>query len=163
MFYAAIHSSGGDAPPNSRWVRQIAAPLQWIRAFLGRNIGDLHRDFSLDAHLRKGKRIKITTDACPHGLGGVLEIENRIVSFFSSPLSTVDRQVLSLPSEPSSRDQQAAEALAMLVALRLWAGWWRNQRVRLAVRTDNVATLSMVCRMQPHSEQLGVIAREIAL
>ena len=58
---------------------------------------------------------------------------------------------------------QAAEALAMLVALRLWSSWWLDQRVCLAVQTDNVACLSMVCKMQPHSEQLGLIAREIAL
>ena len=163
MFFAAIHAPVGDAPANCRWVRQIAVPLRWIRAFLDRNSGNLHRDFSLDTHLRRGKRIRITTDACPYGLGGVLEVDDIIVSFFSSPLSSTDREVLSLPSEPSSRDQQAAEALAMLVALRLWSNWWLDQRVCLAVQTDNVACLSLVCKMQPHSEQLGLIAREIAL
>ena len=33
----------------------------------------------------------------------------------------------------------------------------------LTVRTDNVATLAMVARMQPHSAQLGIVARELAL
>ena len=64
---------------------------------------------------------------------------------------------------PSSSDQQALEALAVLVALREWAPVWRDQRVSLLVRTDNVAALSLIVRMQPHSETLGIIAREMAL
>ena len=51
----------------------------------------------------------------------------------------------------------------MLVALRLWAPYWRTRRVILTVRSDNIATLSMVAKMQPHSPQLGIIARELAL
>ena len=51
----------------------------------------------------------------------------------------------------------------MLVALRLWSSHWRNRRVTLTVRSHNVATLAMVAKMQPHSQQLGIIAREIAL
>ena len=51
----------------------------------------------------------------------------------------------------------------MLVALRSWSSHWRNRRMTLTVRSDNVATLAMVAKMQPHSQQLGIIAREIAL
>ena len=51
----------------------------------------------------------------------------------------------------------------MLTALRLWAKWWENDRVSLAVESDNVATLTLVAKMQPHSQQLGIIARELAL
>ena len=74
-----------------------------------------------------------------------------------------DRDVLSISTEPSSKDQQTLEALAILVALRHWAPRWKDQRVHLAIRTDNVAALTMCCKMQPHSETLGVIARELAL
>ena len=75
----------------------------------------------------------------------------------------MDREILALEATPFSRDQQAAEALALLVALREWALHWRDQRVRLSVRTDNIAALTMLGRLQPHSEQLGLIAREVAL
>ena len=51
----------------------------------------------------------------------------------------------------------------MLLALRSWAPKWRGKRVSLAVQSDNIATLSMVARMQPHSVRLGRIAREIAI
>ena len=36
-------------------------------------------------------------------------------------------------------------------------------RLVLCIRTDNVAALTMVARMQPHSAQLSIIAREMAL
>ena len=62
-----------------------------------------------------------------------------------------------------SPSPQALEALAILVALREWSAHWKGKRVQLVVRTDNVAALTLVCKMQPHSEQLGRIAREMAL
>ena len=51
----------------------------------------------------------------------------------------------------------------MLVALRLWSPDFRDGRIFLSARTDNMATLSLVAKMQPHSENLGLIARETAL
>ena len=71
--------------------------------------------------------------------------------------------MLNLSSTPSSKDQQSLEALAILVALRSWKSYWINRRVQLSVRTDNIAALTLVAKMQPHSEALGVIAREMAL
>ena len=62
--------------------------------------------------LRRGLRIKITTDASPYGLGAVLSVDKEIVSHLASPLTPTDREVLGLPTTPSSSDQQAAEALA---------------------------------------------------
>ena len=70
---------------------------------------------------------------------------------------------MGLAADGSSKDQQALEALAMLVALREWAPEWLDKPVVLHVRSDNTAALSMICKMQPHSEQLGIIARELAL
>ena len=51
----------------------------------------------------------------------------------------------------------------MLVALRAWSSRWAGKRIRLTVQTDNRATLALVAKMQPHSQQLGIIAREMAL
>ena len=75
----------------------------------------------------------------------------------------LDRQRLQLAPQPSSKDQQVLEALAMLQALRLWGGYWLRDRVTLTVQSVNVATLSMVAKMQPHSAQMGLIARELAM
>ena len=51
----------------------------------------------------------------------------------------------------------------MLVALRIWSELWLKGRIMLTVRSDNLATLALVAKMQPHSPQMGIIAREVAL
>ena len=163
MLYAAIHSPASGAPHNCVWRKQIDIPLAWIRAFLQQTQGQLIREFSLQSFLRRGLKHTITTDASPWGLGAVLEIDNQIVSCIADQIHDTDRKVLSLSDTGEARDQQVLEALALLVALREWASHWTNRRVQLSVRSDNMAALAMVCRMQPHSEQMGIVAREMAL
>ena len=144
-------------------MRQIRIPLEWIRAFLRGTAGNLERIFDLDAYMRRGVRIEITTDASPWGMGAVLVINGAIKSHLSTPLTSTDREILGLGTTASSSDQQAAEALAILVGLREWAPRWKNQRVCLSLRTDNVAALTTLVKLQPHSSTLGIIARELAL
>ena len=118
---------------------------------------------SLESYFRRGISMVITTDASPYGIGGTLEIGGEVVSFFAGEITSTDKAVLSLQQSPSCKDQQTLEALAMLVALRLWSSYWSSRRVVLTVRSDNVSTLAMVAKMQPHGPQLGLIARELAL
>ena len=58
MLYGAIQACAeGSAPPtgpNTRWVRQIRQPVDWILAFLTGRVGDLTRRISLDSYLRRG-------------------------------------------------------------------------------------------------------------
>ena len=143
---------------------KIEVPLTWIAAFLAREQGDLERKFRLDQYLGRGRSLRITTDASPWGLGAVLETDGVIVSYLFDKVEHTDREVLGLSCDGDSCDQQALEALAMLVALREWrAHWRRNIRVQVGVRSDNMATLAPVCKTQPHSGQLGIVARELAL
>ena len=107
--------------------------------------------------------MRITTDASPWGLGAVLEMDNVIVAWIADTFSSSDKAVLSLASTPTCDDQQVVEALAALVALREWCAHWKDARVTLEVRSDNMATLSMITKMQPHGPRMGVIAREMAL
>ena len=51
----------------------------------------------------------------------------------------------------------------MPLALRFWRYHWARERASIHVSGDNMAALSMVAKMQPHSATLGVIARELAL
>ena len=67
----------------------------------------------------------------------------------------VDMRMLNLGTPLSAKDQQALEALAILVALRVWKRYWTSTRLTLAVFTDNMAALALVAKMQPHSPQLG--------
>ena len=165
MFYAAITkpNTAGGCPPGCCWLSQIQIPLDWIQAFLNEHVGDLIRVFSLDAYLRRGPPVVITTDASPYGLGAILEIGGTLTSFFSDVLSDQDRLVLNTAPDPNCSYQQVLEALAVLVALRHWHTQWRGRRVQLELKTDNVAALTLVTKMQPHSQRLGLIAREMAL
>ena len=55
------------------------------------------------------------------------------------------------------------EALAVLVALRIWKRVWSLGRATIRVATDNMAALATVCRMSAKSHSLSVVARELAL
>ena len=156
MLYGVIKADDtGKAPENCRWTKQALQPLTWLQAFLNAQSGSLVRRLSLDSFLRKGDSVCVTTDASPYGLGAVLEINGAISQWFSCTINTTDIQVLSLNNPPTSADQQSLEALAALVALRHWWHIWRYNRVTLTLRTDNIATLTMCARMQPHGRTLG--------
>ena len=130
-------------------------PLEWIIAFLSGVRGNLVRRLTVEDYLRRGVFVGITTDASPYGLGGVIEVGGVIVGWFADQVGSTDRQILGLGEVPSCKDQQVLEALAVLVALRTWKHHWLGKRVTLCVRTDNIAALTMICNMQPHSTQLG--------
>ena len=63
----------------------------------------------------------------------------------------------------SADGQQIWEALAMLVALKLWVKDLVLQRISLQVRGDNVGALVLLIKMRPRTSQLAIIARELAL
>ena len=92
-----------------------------------------------------------------------MEANDKVVSYFAEPVADYGRAILKIRPDPSCEDQQVLEALAALVALREWSTFWCGERLVLTVRTDNVATLAMVAKMQPKSSRLSLIAREMAL
>ena len=63
----------------------------------------------------------------------------------------------------TSAAQQVAEALAILFGMRAWSHHWVGKAPKIEVRSDSVAALSMVARMQSASPELGFVARELAL
>ena len=59
--------------------------------------------------------------------------------------------------------QQLWEALAILVAVDLWSAHWKQQRIVLKVRSDNVTALTLLTKMRPPSPSIAVVARELAM
>ena len=164
MLYASLHSSTDSRPhEGSVWTKQIQVPTDWIACFLDGHRSDLVRVMTLDAHYRRGLRIDITTDASPYGMGAFLCVGGKPVEYFAVATTAQDAKALGLELSTDSKCQQAFEALALLVALRHWRSFWTDRRCTIHVASDNMAALSMVCRMQPHSPSLGVVARELAL
>ena len=49
------------------------------------------------------------------------------------------------------------------IALRHWSAKWLQTRVVLSIRSDNIAALSMLCKVSARSKALGIFARELAL
>lgn len=78
--------------------------LRWISASLCGAEVNLHRDIHLDAFLRRGDNITITTDASPWCIGGVLEINGSVASFFCDRLGSSGRTLLDLGETPSSKN-----------------------------------------------------------
>ena len=58
---------------------------------------------------------------------------------FSDIVSDLDKEMLDITTAVGSAAQQVLEAFAILVALRLWYGYWQGSRARLAIRGDNIA------------------------
>jgi hypothetical protein len=85
-----------------------------------------------------------------------------VAHWLSSPLTAIDYDKFDLTAgDPAG--QQVWEALATLVALREWLPEWKEQRICVKVRGDNVTMLKLVLSMRPHGWRLAIVARELAI
>ena len=107
--------------------------------------------------------VVIYVDASPFGLGGWISVSGRPLQYFADGISESDCLNLGVKGNVGSAGQQAFEALALLVAVRLWLPQFKTQRVKICLRGDNMAALYAVAKMQPKSKALGIVARELAL
>ena len=160
--YSALHAEKTNAPKGCIWTKQVHHSFSWILAFLAGERGSIIRDYSLSHFRREGPDVVITWDASPWGMGATLQVAGQFVEFFSIPIDPMDEVTLST-SKGSSDGQQVWEALAGLVALRVWAKFWQGQRARLHVRGDNVGALTLFSTLKSSSPPLTKIAREFAL
>ena len=84
------------------------------------------------------------------------------IAYFSIVITEHDEAVLG-HKRGEHEGQQGFEALALLVAIRLWMALWRMKRVRLALRNDNVGALTMFTAPKGKSMPMNAVAREYAL
>ena len=163
MLWAALFDvRPSGAPRGTIWRSQIDPCLWWLKAFLTIQVGSITRRFYFLQHYNIDNTVIIGLDASPDGIGGWLYMHNAVVSYFSSTITATDRDMLGISDAVGSAGQQAAEALAILVSLRLWHRHWSTARTRLVVRGDNVAALTLLVKLQPKSASLTLVARELA-
>ena len=124
-------------------------PLKWISAFLDGKPNTLERTCPLQDYLSDGHEVEITVDASPRGIGGTLQEDSEITEYFRDDLTEEDADMFNHPLG-AAEGQQAWEALALLVALRIWSHKWRNRRIFLRVKSDSISALTMVLKMQAH-------------
>eukprot|EP00435_Cladocopium_sp_Y103_P026794 s2314_g6.t1 len=128
------------------------------KALLRNEYGPLERRFNVD-HDTDGW--EIITDACPWGIGGVLYQHGVPKRWFSSPLtSELLQKFKAQVGDPAFNT--AWEALALLVALRLWLTKF-PRAFTMRVKSDNVGALRMLLKLTSQSSALATIAREVAL
>lgn len=91
-------------------------------------------------------------------------INNTVMAYFSSPLAEDDEHMLKVKIGDSA-GQQAVEALAVLVALKLWRRIWYRPGISLRIRSDSVSTLTLLIKLRAsrNSAGMSVVARELAL
>ena len=86
----------------------------------------------------------------------------RAIAYFWESLTDIDFQRFGF-ARGDAAGQQTWEALAILIALRLWSGRWKKKRVVLTVRSDSVSALVILLKFKTKGVMPGLIAREIAL
>ena len=128
--YSALHSKTTNAPKGCIWTKQVLRSFSWILAFLAGEQGSIVREYSLSHFRREGPDVVITWDASPWGMGAALQVAGQFVEFFSIATDPIDEVTLNT-SKGSSDGQQVWEALAGLVALRVWSKFWQGQRAKL--------------------------------
>jgi hypothetical protein len=164
--WAAVSGKDGSsgAPKGCVWRKQVAPALRWLLAFLEQTRGTINRVYTLQAH-RGGSdhdKILICSDACPWGFGAALFIGGVAIEFFTAELDAIDCEIFE-QTIGSAAGQQAWEALAIVVSLRLWLPYWRKSRVTLEVRADNITALTMLAAFKGTGHSMGILAREVAL
>ena len=163
MLWAALYDrSPTTAPAGTVWLKQILEPLLWIRAFLQMSCGTVVRVFECEQYFNRGPEVLLYFDACPTGFGGFITMNNVPVQYSYGQFTQLDSDIMGITNE-QSRAQQGFEALALLIMMRLWLWHLTQRRVTIRVRGDNLGALSLLCRMQPKSPSLQLVAREIAL
>ena len=100
--------------------------------------------------------------ASPEGLGGILLINHKAIEAFSSPVDQHDEEHLRV-TKGSSSSQGTLEALAVLVALRIWGPRFHKHRVRLVVQSDSIVTLALTQKLSASFPSLNFLGAEISL
>jgi hypothetical protein len=162
--YGALYSdiAASTAPVGCIWTLQVEHALLWLFALLTNEVGSLTRCYELSSYLGTGKTVELNLDASPWGMGGYLLIDHRPVAWYSCPLGVEEAALLSIEIG-SSAAQQAVEALAVLIALRLWSHEWRSTGAIIRVRSDSISALVLALKLKTKGKGTSIIAREMAL
>ena len=88
--WAALHYDDQDAskaPKGCVWLKQGTHTLRWLEAFLEGQSGTIIRSFSICNYSGRGPHLRLITDACPWGMGGVFTVDMWIVGWFATQIT----------------------------------------------------------------------------
>ena len=99
------------------WLKQVTHTLRWLEAFLEGQSGTIIRSFSICNYSGRGPHLRLITDACPWGMGGVFTVDMWIVGWFATQITAYEVKLFGHAiGDPAG--QQTWEALAIQV--RQW-------------------------------------------
>jgi len=142
-------------------VKRFSHALAWLIAFFSGKRGKLERTFDYLPRPPTGPEVvTVCVDASPWGIGGFLAVGGAPQRWFADPITDAD--LLRLRARRGVSDFNTLwEALAVLVAVQLWAplrGRWA-----VWVRSDSLATLLALRSLKARSTALNILVREFAL
>ena len=140
---------------------RVAHALKWIIVFMTRQRGSLRRSFDVGRHKSRAC-VRMDVDASPWGLGGVLFWQGWPVAWFAEPITAEDIERFSLVIG-SPKGQAVLEALAALVAVRLWMPMWKDDRLTMRLRSDSMAALGAMEKERSSDPRVNAIIREMSL
>ena len=144
------------------WTRQIFTALCWIHLFLTEAAGTISRTFLWSRFYDTDHSVVITTDASPYCIGGFVSVNGVVTEYFADHISPTGCKILQR-EHGSHEGQQAFEALALLVAFRLWKPLLLHFRACITFRADNVGVLTVIAVGKGKGHSLETVARELAL
>ena len=100
-------------------------------------------------------------DASPYGMGGVLLLEGKPIRYFADEISKLDRERFAAERD-DPRFITVWEALAILVALRLWLVS-SSHSTRIEIRSDSLSALKALEKGSSRAKPINAVIREIAL
>ena len=160
----------GDGPSRTRKAvtpflfdsSRVRLPLQWVAA--------LFRDFERTPFVRRiawdpvRPKLGVVLDASPWGVAGVLfhTASLRPLEFFADEITSIDESHLAIASGNAAA-QQAAECLALVIAIKCWARFLRSLSAAVAVRSDSTVAGALGNRLSSSSPTINFLGAELAL
>jgi hypothetical protein len=163
LWAALALPTGEDKQPRRRrdWIKVKKAQhgIQWLIQYFSGKAGPIQRTFRLT--IPESCWMVISVDASPWGLGGILHHNGTIVKWFADIIQDNDLRILHAErANPSF--QTTWEALAILVAVRLWLRE-NHDGIRIEIRSDSLSALSAAGKASSGSKSVRTILCELAL
>ena len=140
--------------------KKLKISASWLAAFLRGQQGGIVVTHAWDPSDRR-VRVRFCTDASPFGMGGVLIADGRPRRYFAEVISDEDREKFSAEKD-DPRFITVWEALAILIAIRLWLADAPIE-TRIEIKSDSLAAVKAIERGSSRAKALNEVIREIAL
>jgi hypothetical protein len=115
-------------------VRRAQHGIKWLKQYFSGKRGPLERTFRLK--MPEPSWLVISVDASPWGIGGIMHTNGIVTNWFTDVIQDSDLRVLNaVRADPAF--QTTWEALAILVAVRLWLQS-THDGIRIEIRSDSL-------------------------